>query len=146
MKAFRLLILAGVFFAAMNSCHVPPSEERFIRADQITDSMYVFPVKMEDGTVDYSISFYTVIDNKGVSSLPLAIRLVSPSGKVYTETVSMPVGNRKGDRQLYRSGLEPYEYGVWGLKIKVLKDIPGFRGIGVICEHKNKEDGTRQTP
>ncbi|MCQ2174471.1 MAG: hypothetical protein MJY61_04985 [Bacteroidales bacterium] len=146
MNPLKLLALAGALCTVLSSCHVPSSEELFIRSDQMKDSMYVFPVKMDDGTKDYTVSFYTIMDRKGITSLPLAVRWVSPSGKVYVENVSMKVGDSKGDIRLYRSNLEPYEYGVWGLKIKVLKDIPGFRGIGVICERNSKENGTRQTP
>ena len=146
MNPLKLLALAGALCAVLSSCHVPSSEELFIRSDQMKDSMYVFPVKMDDGTKDYTVSFYTIMDRKGITSLPLAVRWVSPSGKVYVENVSMKVGDSKGDIRLYRSNLVPYEYGVWGLKIKVLKDIPGFRGIGVICERNSKENGTRQTP
>lgn len=141
MRKLLPVIFAGI--CLLCSCHVPPSEEKFVRIDQAQDSVFTFPVRMVDGTVAYDISFYTVIDGEGVSSLPIEVRWISPSGKKYGETVSMSVGNRKGDRQLYRSDLEPYEYGEWTLSLKVQGEVPGFRGIGVICERKTKSDGAR---
>lgn len=141
MRKFLPVIFVGL--CLLCSCHVPPSEEMFIRVDQAVDSVYTFPVRMVDGTVAYDISFYTVIDGQGVTSLPIEVRWTSPSGQEYAETVSMSVGNPKGDRQLYRSNLEPYEYGEWSLSLKVQGEVPGFRGIGVICERKFSSDGAR---
>lgn len=143
MRSLRLTFHTVIVALMLASCHVPPSEELFVRADQAVDGVYSFPLNMVDGTVTYAVWFYTVMGDIDIDNLPLEVRWISPKGYEYGETVSMPVGNPKGDRQLYRSKLIPKEYGEWTLNVRVLRELPGFRGIGVICERQNKEDGAR---
>lgn len=135
MKIARLFI-AIALAALAASCSMPLSEETFVRRNQAVDGTYEFAVDMSYGEYSYDISFYTVMDGKGISRLPLKINLISPGGKEFTETVSMDVGNPKGDLQLYRSSLVPIEYGIWTLKITPLQEISKMRGLGVVREMK----------
>ena len=83
---------------------------------------------------------------------PIMVTWTSPSGQSYRENVYFVVHDEaRGSnyyssqyRKVYRTGLVPVEPGVWDLTVYVNsgKDVPGFRGLGVICK-KNLPDGTR---
>ena len=135
MKSFKLLsVFIGL--ATLVSCREPLSSEIFVRNDQMVDGAYEFALDMSRGEYSYDLSFYTVIDGKGVSELPLYIELISPSGTKYAENVSMEVGESTGDLQLYRSSLVPVEYGIWTMRVTPMIEIRQMRGMGLINERK----------
>jgi len=137
----RRAFLAIFAVLCVFSCRKPELTEQFLREDQSHFGIYTFDVDMSDSLSTYSVSFYTAVDGKKSQiCVPLQVVWLSPSGKTYSETVYMTAGNSSGDRELYRSGLVPYEFGRWTIGIASLHDIEGFRGMGVIVERK---DGTR---
>lgn len=146
MKLLPGIIATALQLLCLSSCSRPPATEEFRRVDQSVNGLYSFPVDMSDSLSLYTISFYTKLVGKKTVSVPLQVLWISPSGKMYSESVNMTAGDRKGDRAVYRSDIVPKEYGLWTLGIGSLNDIPGFLGIGVICENKPIGDGTRQTP
>lgn len=114
------------------SCERPDSVETFVRSDQTVNGCYSFPLVLDDSLSTYSLSFYTRMRVKAKTSIPLDITVVSPSGQEYAERVYMKIGNRKGDRECYRSGFTPSEYGNWTIILSVAEDVRNFPGIGVI--------------
>lgn len=135
MKSFKSLsVIVGL--AILISCGEPLSTETFVRRDQLVEGAYEFALDMSKGEYSYDLSFYTVIDGKGVSKLPLYIELISPSGTKYAENVSMDVGEPTGDLQLYRSSLVPVEYGIWTMRVTPMIEIKQMRGMGLINERK----------
>lgn len=126
-----LILLALALFCA-SACKKPASFESFVRQDQSVNGCYTFPLEFDDSLATYSISFYTRMKVKAHSSIPVEVMAISPSGEEYSETVYMKIGNRKGDREVYRSGFTPSEYGTWTLVLSPAAGIRNFPGIGVI--------------
>ena len=138
----RCLLTVLLTLCCVASCRRPEAMEQFLRVDQSQNGIYPFSLDMSDSLARYTVSFYTAIDGKRQTvAVPLQVIWVSPSGKNYSETVYMKAGVRSGDREVYRSGIVPNEYGEWTLAIASLHDVKGFRGIGVILERE--ADGTR---
>jgi len=137
----RRIALAIFALLCVLSCQRPDTTEQFLREDQSQFGIYTFDEYMSDSLSNYTVSFYTAVDGKKAQiCVPLQVAWISPGGKTFSETVYMTAGSSSGDREVYRSGLVPYEFGHWTLGIASLHDIEGFRGIGVIVERK---DGTR---
>ena len=60
--------------------------------------------------------------------------MISPSGGVASETVYLRDVGKRGVKELYRSGVEPDEGGVWRLRVKVHDPGDDLTGLGIICE------------
>lgn len=130
------------FLSLLAGCVRPLSYEQFVRSDQATDGVYSFDVDMSDSLSSYTVSFYSKVDRKKPVDVPLQVLWTSPSGKEYSESVYMKMGQRKGDREVYRSSLVPNEFGDWTICVTSLNDLKGFRGIGIIVQ-TIPGDGTR---
>lgn len=96
--------------------------------------MYSFPVVMTDSLAHYTVSFYTATDTGRPEQVRLYVKWVSPSGNEYEEAVYMKVGEEKGDRCVYRTGIRPLERGEWRLDIIPYDSPVRLRGMGVIVE------------
>lgn len=115
------------------------------------DSLGRLQVGLEfpDTVASYDISLYSRLDctAKEFSKLkefPVGIELVSPSGKIYGETVYVPLDEFGGPDGAvhdfsvpYRTGVVPVEGGEWKMYI-TLPDISGLHGMGVILKHNNE--------
>jgi len=120
----RLLIPALFLFLAV-SCQEPFSVERFIAAP----GPYEFQVDMTDTVGAYDLAFYTRLDGtpeslQAAGQLPLRITWTSPSDSVYQEQVYLPLEGRTSlfSRQVYqpyRSGVRPFEAGLWTLSVSL---------------------------
>lgn len=137
----RVLILPVLLAVlSLTACSRPESYEEFIQVDDSIRGRYEFELDMSDSLEVYDVSFYTRVDRGKIYSVnelpPLEIKVIweSPSGRVYDETVYMSSGDSRGVREKYRTGIEPYERGIW--KLCVIPDDPpkGFRGLGIVFE------------
>lgn len=152
--AFVLAVLT----AAAVSCARPDSVEQYVGIEQREpNGLYRYSVDFSDTLATYDITFYSRIDAgrqrmAAVKDFPIMVTWTSPSGQSYRENVYFVVHDEaRGSnyyssqyRKVYRTGLVPVEPGVWDLTVYVNsgKDVPGFRGLGVICK-KNLPHGTR---
>lgn len=123
----RLLPILVVFLAVF-SCREPASVEVFVPAP----GPYTFTVDMQDSTAVYDFDLYTRIDAADVPvQIQLVLRWTSPSDSVYRESVYMPLDGR--DVYVpYRSGVQPYECGLWELTVAVPSAPEGLRGMGLV--------------
>lgn len=159
---FALLIFP-IFLA---SCSHPPSYEHFVDvASYKEQGRFKYMLDMSDSLSTYDISFYTGIDCteedfEQMDDIQLDISLISPSGRVYRETVyllketySESNSFSKTYKVLYRSGLIPKEFGEWVMTVTLPQldahygfyhnpehihngICKGLRGLGIIL---NKE-------
>lgn len=126
-----MLLLAG--------CARPLSTEMFVRSDRADNGVYVFDLELEDSVTVYDFWFYSRTVSRGISSLPLNVQWLSPSGRRFSETVYMKSVDADGEKELYRSGVVLSESGLWRLSVRPVGVDDEFCGLGVIC----KEHGTR---
>lgn len=150
MKGILPVILSVVLLAS--SCDRPMTNESFVKLGARDDAgLYQFELDMTDSLVCYDLWFYSRIDcgKNRMSSLrdfPMEITLVSPDNQKYRERVYFQIHEvlENSDyysnqyRQAYRLGLVPVTHGVWNMSVRIDADehIPGFRGIGLICDKK----------
>lgn len=142
--------------AFLPSCTRPTVTDRFIlREDCAHEGIYSFEVDMSDSTACYDISLYTRLDgNHQRPDAPEGIRLkivwTSPSGGDYSENVYFSFADSSREDGFfslqcllpYRSGLVPFERGLWTLTLRQLEEVRDLRGWGVICESKQRWDTT----
>lgn len=150
----RSAAAALVAVTLIPACARPSSTEEFVKlSGRSDDGLYRFELDMSDSLSAYDVSFYSRIDCNSVRlvsfrDFPMVITWISPDGvRKYHEKVYFPiheetVGSSFYSKQYlipYRSGLVPVRHGVWHLSVEVEADdhIPGFRGLGVICEKKS---------
>lgn len=150
-------LAAAVLSAAalLSACARPSSTEEFIRlSGRDGEGLYHFDIDMSDSLSLYDITFYSRIDCNNVKmrslrDFPMEITWMSPdSVRRYREKVYFPIHDETPTSSFYskqyvipyRTGLDPVSSGVWHIAVRVEADdhIPGFRGLGVICEKKNK--------
>lgn len=131
--------IAALLLALMlTSCDEPQWEDFFLRADEMSyDGRYHYSLDFSDSTAVYDVYFYTKYSTEpGVSSFPLTVRWISPSGHMLSERVYMATDAQK---VLYRKDICPDEPGMWEISV-----LPGkndeMLGLGVISQ---KHDGTR---
>lgn len=143
-------LIAALVLLVLASCARPSSYEDFVRVgSKGEDGLYHFTLDLSDSLARYDLSFYSRIDcgNVKMSTLrdfPMEITWISPEGQKYKEKVYFPIhqSSEGSDfyshhyRLPYRTGLAPKVAGEWELTVQIDADdhIPGFRGIGVICE------------
>lgn len=136
----RRVLLCILALLAVMSCARPGAYEEFIRVSDAVSGRFCFDIDMSDSLDIYDVWLYSRIDRQrpvtlqGYDPIKLRIWWVSPSQKVYDEEVYMESGDYRGVRQLYRSGIEPSERGVWKLWVEPVNPPGGFRGLGVIFE------------
>ena len=135
-RGLNALLSVLVSVVALAGCVRPDSFEMFVPASRAADGVYVFDFEMPDSTRLYDLYFFDRIDGNRPDSLPLNVMWISPSGESFSETVYM---DPEKDTELYRSGIEPYEYGSWRLCVRPVGVDRTFRGMGIVC----KENGTR---
>jgi hypothetical protein len=133
-----------VFTAVSFSCIRPGSEEKFIKARNMSaDSAYVFPADMSYDDCLYDVYLYTVIERDTISigRVPFSVTWISPSGEIYREKVYMRESDKVHDsfsgrqyKALYRTGLKPSEYGLWSVRIKTGFAVPGMLGVGLMVK------------
>ncbi|MBO8485585.1 MAG: hypothetical protein IAB78_04070 [Bacteroidetes bacterium] len=133
-------------------CSEPASSGTFIKScDTETPGLYPFTIDMTDSLCLYDMTLYTRIDAtekrfaRMPSGIPLDIRLTSPGGKRYAETVyipkegfSMMTSFSREYEMPYRKNIRPEEYGIWKMEIEIQdeKDFPGLRGMGIKVTRK----------
>jgi len=163
MHPARKLFLPLLPLLLLLACNPPRSYEEFIPAEHsgglaFDDNVYRFDLDLSDSTAVYDVYFYTRVENTGLTQvrsdhgqLGLEINWLSPltavsdssftaGQSVLSETVYMPLGDDRGSKTLYRSGVSPGLYGLWTLEVKTLDAPKGLRGLGIICKKRN---GTR---
>ena len=111
----------------------------FVRSDRADNGVYVFDLELEDSVTVYDFWFYSRTVSRSISSLPLNVQWLSPSGRRFSETVYMKSVDADGEKELYRSGVVLSEAGLWRLSVRPVGVDDEFCGLGVIC----KEHGTR---
>lgn len=141
-----IAVLLILFLRIPSACSVDGGDNIFITAEEKNeDGRYEFPVDMSDTASVYTVGFYSRVDRYGgvrdeLQDIPLEIRIISPSGRVYEEKVYLP-GDRFADgvfpsRDIvadYRTGTRPFDGGKWKFSVHVVGDesIKGFRGLGI---------------
>lgn len=151
-RSLTVLVLVAV--ALMSACEHPSSYEEFVKLRGRDESgLYHFDLDMSDSLSLYDVTFYSMIDCNSVKmtsfrDFPMEITWLSPDGaRKYHEKVYFPIHDETEASSFYskqyvipyRTGLVPVRFGVWHVSVKVEADdhIPGFRGLGVICEKKS---------
>ncbi len=135
---FRVGAFLPLLLLCALSCSEPASVERFIRADEAVNGVYVFQLDMTDSLAFYDLSLYTSVDapllgaGPEKAALALEVSLYGP-GTALSETVYLPCGDRKGSCRLYRTGVRPSSPGIWNLSLRPVDPPSGLRGLGVIC-------------
>lgn len=138
---------AFFLFVSAVSCGAPEETGAFVRSTGKDDGgNYRFSVDYGDSLCRYSLYFYTVIDastddfDAMPRIIPLEVEAISPSGRLYGETVGIDkdscMRRSSYSRQyesLYRNGFVPVEYGQWTFRVKVIGEerFPGLRGLGL---------------
>ena len=138
----RAIILTLIAFAALTGCREPMSVERFVKGE----GPYTFFVDMTDSTAMYDFDFYTRVDEPADSlakwgSLPLTVSWTSPSFHMFREEVYLPLEGKGTlfSRQIlapYRAGVQPEEWGMWTLTVRVGNPPEGLRGMGLVVSRK----------
>ena len=141
---FRSWILfpACVLTLVAGACAKPSVQEQFVRSDEARMGVYAFELDLDSSSRSYDIYLYssTVLDTL-LDEVRLDVQWISPSGEAASETVYLRDVCKRGVKELYRSGVEPEERGVWRLRVKVYDPGGDLTGLGIICESY----GTRQT-
>ena len=153
-KALVLAIQAAAAF----SCVRPDSVEQYVGMEQREpNGLFRYSLDLSDTLATYDIIFYSRIDAgrqrmASARDFPLMVTWTSPSGQRYRETVYFDVRDEVRGSSFYtsqymkpyRTGLVPVESGVWDMTVHINagNEVPGFRGLGVICK-KNLPHGTR---
>lgn len=151
MKFSRFTIFV-VMVAMMAACSPPGTQEYFERASRRDAyGRYAFTLDMTDSTRNYSISFYTKLDEDFQEPIQMDISFVSPSGREFVEEISVSQDllsestsffSREGIIK-YRTGFVPAEFGNWQMYILVKNHPDRLCGMGVILDRKIKKDGER---
>lgn len=137
-SSFAAAVLAAALLAA--GCSRPLSTEIFVRSSQAENGVYVFDLTLADSLAPYDFWFYSRTLGTEISSLPLNVQWLAPSGKRFSETVYMKKVDADGESELYRSGVVPAESGQWRLSVRPVGVDDDFCGLGIICK---ENDGTR---
>ena len=120
--------LAACLLLSVLSCGAPAEKGEFVRQSGKTSDGYVFSVDMSS------------VFEKMPDIIPLQVKAVSPSGKVYMENVGIRKdGFSKASfysrryEPLYRSGFSPSEYGQWSVRVMIPGEerFKGLRGLGL---------------
>lgn len=135
----RAAVIVLAVLLALTGCRRPLSTELFVRADRAESGVYMFDIELEDSLSAYDFWFYGRTSGGSISSLPLNVQWLSPSGRRFSETVYMKSVDADGERELYRSGVVPAEGGLWRISVRPIGAGGNFCGLGIIC----KEHGTR---
>jgi hypothetical protein len=139
-RFLRVLVAGALLGCLLPACKSPESTELFVRRTAAQDGVYIYSLPLTDTTAAYDIWFYSRVSEHPLHSLQLNVRWLSPSGESLAETVYMRSVERRGTRELYRSGLVPAEAGDWQLSVRPVGVDEDFLGLGVICK---RQDGTR---
>ena len=145
----RILIVAALA-VVLSACSRPTSSEQFVKiGDKGEDGLYHYALDLSDSLCTYDLTFYSRIDcsNARLSELrdfPMIVNWISPDGRKYSEKVYFKVRREQGDEDFYsnqyripyRSGIVPVQWGEWEMTVRIDSDryLPGFRGLGLICE------------
>ena len=145
-----LSLMLAVVAAACVSCSRPVSYEQFISVEnREANGLYRYTLDLSDSLCTYDVSFYSRIDATRIKEahsrdFSMMVTWTAPSGQRFRDTVYFGLfdesaGSDSYSRQyvkLYRKGLVPMEFGTWNLEVLVNSgaDVPGFRGLGVICK------------
>lgn len=135
-----MFILAAASLLSL-SCARPDTQDSFMRADKARDGVYAYEFELTDSLSTYDFWIYGRSEQLSLYSLELRVLWTSPSGDTFRETVYMKELLSEGSRELYRSGMQPSEYGVWKVNIRPVLEDRKILGLGMIC--KSNLDGTR---
>jgi len=108
---------------------------------------YCFDVDMPDSLRLYDLEFYARFDGvKDTSShfSDIIVKLISPSeNDIYLDSLkvnlspNIPDGYFSASNHIpYRSGLKPVEFGLWKMRVNVVKQPEGMTGLGLICKRR----------
>ena len=139
-RIFGLMVIAAAIFSAA-ACRQPDTQDIFVSASEAVDGVYHYGFELKDSLSTYDFSFYARSVHEKISNLELRVQWISPSGEAMRETVYMRQVSRVGDRELYRSGVVPKEYGAWRITVRPIDENGELTGLGIIC--KNNFNGTR---
>ncbi len=124
-------LFLGVFFA-LSSCGEPDGGSHFIKGSR---AEYEYVIPQIDTLSLYDFSLYTSLKNKKVNalegSLPIVVRWISPQNEVYSESVWLPLCEKK---QLYRQGMLFPRSGEWRLAIYPQDETGEINGLGISWE------------
>lgn len=126
------------------SCSAPFQTEDF-RPIEERDSLgrFVYDIDMSDSLCSYDILLYTRMDCNykefgKIRDIKVEVGFSSPSGKVYSETVYLPVSSfisvRRGTYDCkveYRKDMVPVEWGMWQMTL-AMPELSGLHGMGII--------------
>lgn len=139
-----LSLVTAIGFIMAVSCSSPEAVEQFVSVSDVDAAGRLgFELNMSDTSATYDLSFFTRVDSPDrkfgqLTEFPLRVYFVSPAGKVFSETVYLPLELFEGTDSFvhdicvdYRSDIVPYEYGIWNLYV-IPPAVDGLRGIGVI--------------
>jgi len=124
-----LLIVVTLSLLSVTACDNPKVREQY----KFRGKDYVFEVDMTDSLATYDVYIYTRVDSDH-KGFPLEAIWTSPSGQKYSETTYFNLD--LGQKQLYRSGLVPIEWGQWLLELSV-PDVEGMRGMGITTQRND---------
>ena len=129
----RKLVPFVLLFLLAWSCKEPRSVEQSVKGE----GPFVFSVDMSDSTALYDFDFYARVDAPEIpAEVQLLLRWTSPSDSVYRETVYLPLSDAVYSP--YRTGVSPYEPGVWTLTASLLPLPEGFRGLGLVVRKQSQ--------
>lgn len=149
---FSRVVIFVTIVAMLASCRPPGTQEYFERASKRDASgRYAYTLDMTDSTRNYSISFYTKLDEDFQEPIQMTVSFVSPSGREFVEEIAVSQDllnettsffSREGIIR-YRTGFTPVEFGNWQMYIMVRNHPDRLCGMGVILDRKIKKDGER---
>ena len=139
-RGFGLAVAALACVCALAGCREPDGYETFVRRDAARNGVYVFSLPLADTTAAYDFWFYSRTRRHAVENLQLNVQWLAPSGDGFSETVYMRSVQRRGSKELYRSGMVPAQAGDWQLSVRPVGAEDELLGWGVVYK---KHDGTR---
>lgn len=133
-----LTIAICVLLAA--ACSEPAVREYSQRSDRAAGGVYVLDIPDLDSGATYDFTLFGSSIVPEMENLELRVQWLSPSGKVFSETVYMKELSDTGSRELYRKGVSVKESGAWRISIRPVDNGKKIAMLGIICE---KVNGTR---
>ena len=135
-----------VLLSLLISCGKPAKVQSFVKSeDRDVYGRYVFEIDMSDTLSFYDMYLYARMDGdkdviESSESLPLDIKLLSPDGTCYQESVILPFTESssffsRDSFTPYRTGCIPAVAGKWKMFIRPEGEAEGLCGIGLIVEY-----------
>lgn len=136
-------VIATLLTAA---CRQPHSYEQFVTMASSQGGIYEFQLDLSDSLSVYDIWLYNRVESPlgrrvAQKRIPLSVVWTAPDSTCFVENVYMLAGGRRGERELYRSGIIPNVLGRYLLQIRPSEVPQGFDGIGIICVREPLDGG-----